>query len=315
MYPPRMGKRDLIAALAAGLVTGGVLGFATSQRSGRSRRIGRTSTVGPGLAAIPTDRGQDFADLGLGDSLGSRLAALPPTCSVSDNLAVTARPFVDPKRVVNFFLYRETFLDAGWTQEQLGSWDPDPLSPSRRGLFLSMFYALQNNNLPHPWNETTSGWDRGLGAHIDHVARARRNLDFSIVVYHRVWGLVVQPFEQGCLIQAARASEMGKAFGVHTSGDIRHVMKINVDADWALGHRIDEPTYILGEDGRYRMNITYLIAHEAGHHFGFGHVADRSSIMYEHVLNIPPTDPRPIWQSPADQMMALFNGLVGQLKE
>jgi hypothetical protein len=71
-------------------------------------------------------------------------------------------------RIMDFGIDRQSFLDRGWTDSQIGRWDPNN---KRKSLFLSAFYALQMNNpndLNHRWNEGSNDWDRGLGAHVDY---------------------------------------------------------------------------------------------------------------------------------------------------
>jgi len=217
----------------------------------------------------------------------------------------------DRTRVARFLLRRERFEALEWTPEQIGAWDPDPASPHRTGMFLSMFYALQLNNQPHPWNEVCDEQDRGLGAHIDQVARVRRGLDFSAVVYDRVGP---EMRSSDCILVPSRGeSHPGALAWYRPSGRFvrQNVITIRHDMPWALGHRMDEAPWIQGTDGRWRMNMTHLIAHEAGHHFGFPHVDVRPCIM--HSLSEGGADPRPVWQQPEVVMKPLFENLVDRL--
>ena len=142
---------------------------------------GRT-VVGAGYSTLPGQRPGTAI-------VGAGYATVPShgfSCGVPPGVLDASHHAGDRSRVVRFALRREDFEALAWTPEQIGAWDPDPASPLRSGLFLSMFYALQLNNQPHPWNEVCDDRDRGLGAHIDQVARVRRGLDFSAVVYDRV---------------------------------------------------------------------------------------------------------------------------------
>jgi len=176
-----------------------------------------------------------------------------------------------------------------------------------------MFYALQLNNQPHPWNEVCEDRDRGLGAHIDHVARVRRGLDFSAVVYDRVRP---QMGPSDCVVVAGRGEDCpGAAAWYRPSGRKfigQSVITIRQDLPWALGHRMDEDPWIQGTDGSWRMNMTHVIAHEAGHHFGFPHIDVRPCIM--HSTAESPADPRPVWQKPEVEMSRLFDSLVDRLE-
>ena len=58
--------------------------------------------------------------------------------------------------------------------------------------------------------------------------------------------------------------------------------------------------------------MTHVIAHEAGHHFGFPHIDVRPCIMHSKIES--PTDPRPVWQQPELEMNHLFERLVDRLE-
>ena len=94
-------------------------------------------------------------------------------CGVSNGLGLAGALAWEPRtteNVIDIGLDRQSFLDRGFSDEQLGRWNNGSTS-ERRGVFLSMFYALQHrnpNDPNHAWNEDVHDWDRGLGAHIDY---------------------------------------------------------------------------------------------------------------------------------------------------
>ena len=72
---------------------------------------------------------------------------------------------------------------------------------------------------------------------------------------------------------------------------------------------MNEDFWIRCLDDKYRMNMTYTIAHEAGHFFGFPHVDDEQSIIN---AEIGGTAERQRWQTP--QTDQLFVTLVGKIQ-
>jgi hypothetical protein len=222
--------------------------------------------------------------------------------------------------VASIGIDRQSFLDRGWPNERLGAWNGGS-SVARRGLFLSMFYALQNlhpQELGHPWNQGVHPWDRGLGAHIDHWKRLRCEREFYLYVNDHPIPLVgmaanvvgrtsnEMPFTQGPCGPKPGREILGCAGQFST-------IFIRTDYSYSLGQRIDEPVWIRGSDGMYRINISYIIAHECGHFFGFPHVSSPANMMFESLPQIDAERPR--WQTPDEQMRPLFDYIAGFLCE
>jgi hypothetical protein len=264
--------------------------------------------IGPGFAEIPASTG-----------FGLTGAAVYPRCGVATGGGFGLVDLNTPQttdRVVDIGLDRQSFLSRGWSEEDLGRWN-NGSKRERRGLFLSMFYALQMNNandLSHSWNEAAHDWDRGLGAHIDYWAKAERHLPFYLYVYDNPnspsrKGIIVGRNSGEIPFSSGRPCSGANVIGCVEGSDIIY---LRADYSWALGHRIDEPIWIKGTDERFRFNITYLIAHEAGHFFGFPHVEDDGSIMNP-VIG-PDPNKRPRWQVPDSQMRPLFAALARKLK-
>lgn len=260
--------------------------------------------TGPGFDQQPS------VDPGSGDSTtypSCRFSALQEIALVAGN-----RPQAS-ERVIDIGLDRDSFTSRGWPEGLLGAWNNGALT-GRRGIFLSMFYALQMgdpHDLSHPWNEPTTSWDRGLSAHIDYWTQQQRHLSYRLFVYDNY----NPPTRRGVIV-GRRGNEAPFFGGGPCAGAIGCAGgddKIYVQSDfsWALGHRIDAPVWIQGPDGKWRMNISYVIAHEVGHFFGFPHVNDTGCIMNPQIGG--DRHKRPLWQVPENQMNPLFANLARQV--
>lgn len=269
-----------------------------------SMNAGFEDVVGPGFEIIPEIyiAGNDtYPRCGV-----EQVSKLEPTEFLRDS----EPKFEDPLRTFNIGLDRQSFLDRGWTNEQLGAWNGGSFG-ARRGLFLSMFHALQNlhpQELGHAWNEQVHAWDRGFGAHIDHWKRARCDREFYLYVYDSSIPLILTngivvgrnsnepPFSGGG--QCSTPNTIGCAGGGRT-------IYLRTDYSYSLGTRIDNSVWILGSDQMFRFNISYLIAHECGHFFGFPHVPSSESMMN---ATLGPNRPR--WQTPDNLMKPLFENVA-----
>lgn len=220
------------------------------------------------------------------------------------------------ERLIDVGLDRQSFLDRGWREDQIGSWSNGSTSPTnRRGLFLSMFYALQMNNAaigPHPWNEQSNDWDRGLGAHIDWWCSSEHGFGYRMYVYDHA-----NPPTKRAIIVGRHSTEYPFSAGGPCSGErvigcagASEVIYIRTDWPYSLGRRIDDAMYVLDSDGVYRLNITYLIAHEMGHYMGFGHVQHPECIMNPTIVNNPK---KQRWQIPEDITIQMFKQLSNYL--
>ena len=211
------------------------------------------------------------------------------------------RPF-RTQRVMDFGIDRQSFLDRGWTNSQIGRWDPNN---KRKSLFLSAFYALQMNNPNDPnhrWNEPSNSWDRGFGAHIDYSCKKVTSKPFNLFVYDSLQapnlvGRIVgrrasePPFEGTSAIGMAPWDEGG--------------IFINTDANFALGERMDVNSWV-GKN----INLSHVIAHEAGHWFGFDHVSNCQQCMMHPSIG---GEFIPRWQYKGEVMDRLFNELARKL--
>jgi hypothetical protein len=206
------------------------------------------------------------------------------------------------QRVMDFGIDRKSFLDRGWTNSQIGSWNP---INKRKSLFLSAFYALQMNNandLKHPWNEPSHDWDRGLGAHIDFWSKHVTGKPFNLYVYDSLQA----PNLVGRIV-GRRTNEApfngGSAIGMAPwdGGGIF----INTDVDFALGERMDVNSWV-GE----KINLSHVIAHEAGHWFGFDHVTNCQKCMMNPAIG---GDFIVRWQYKGEVMNVLFTELARKL--
>lgn len=207
------------------------------------------------------------------------------------------------QRVMDFGIDRQSFRDRGWSDSQIGRWDPNN---KRKSLFLSAFYALQMNNPNDPnhrWNERSDSWDRGFGAHIDYSSKKITGKPFNLFVYDSLQasnlvGRIVgrrtseSPFN-------GRSSVLGNAPGAN--GEIF----INTDANFALGERMDVNSWVGS-----RINLSHVIAHEAGHWFGFDHVSNCPQCMMNPSVG---GSFIPRWQYKGEVMDKLFNELARKL--
>lgn len=206
-------------------------------------------------------------------------------------------------RLMDFGIDRQSFRDRGWTDAQIGRWDPNN---KRKSLFLSAFYALQMNNPNDPnhrWNEPCDSWDRGFGAHIDYSCKKVIGKPFNLFVYDSLQapnlvGRIVgrrtseAPFNGRSRVLAMAPFEGGGIF-------------INTDINFALGERMDVNSRV-GKN----INLSHVIAHEAGHWFGFDHVSNCPQCMMNPSLG---EDFVPRWQYKGEVMDKLFNELARKL--
>ena len=222
--------------------------------------------------------------------------------NLAENGWLNDSPF-STNRVMDFGIDRQSFIDRGWTNEQIGRWNPQD---KRKSLFLSAFYALQMNNANdpnHPWNEPSHDWDRGLGAHIDYWSKQVTLLPFHLYVYDSLNAPALVGRIVGRSTKEApfngRKSVVGNAPGAN--GEIF----INTDTDWALGERMDVNSSV-----GTRLNLSHVIAHEAGHWFGFDHTETCKKCMMNRSLG---GNFFPRWQERHDIMNPLFAELARKL--
>lgn len=225
--------------------------------------------------------------------------------SLTENGWLNPGPFRNT-RVMDFGIDRQSFRDRGWTDVQIGRWNPDSGS-KRKSLFLSAFYALQMNNANdpnHSWNEPSHAWDRGLGAHIDYWCKEVTRKPFYLYVYDdflrapTLVGRIVgrrtneAPFDGSTNVVGIAPGRNGEIF-------------INTDTSWALGERMDVTSWV----GR-SLNLSHVIAHEAGHWFGFDHVSTCDKCIMNSSLggNFVPR-----WQERSEIMNRLFAELARKL--
>ena len=209
---------------------------------------------------------------------------------------------ISTKRVMDFGIDRQSFLDRGWTDEQIGRWNPQD---KRKSLFLSAFYALAMNNANepnHPWNEPSHDWDRGLGAHIDYWTKQETGKPFYLYTYDSLnapslVGRIVGRRTNEAPFNGSKA--IGNAPG--RNGEIF----INTDIDWALGERMDVNTWV-----GTKFNLSHVIAHEAGHWFGFDHTETCPKCMMNRTVG---GNFFPRWQERDDIMNPLFAELARKL--
>jgi hypothetical protein len=218
---------------------------------------------------------------------------------------------------IDIGLDRQSFIDRGWTDAQLGRWN-NGATQDRKGLFLSMFYALQMNNPSigiHPWNEGCNDWDRGLGAHIDFWTKDKHGFPYQLYVYD----YPVPPKRQGVIV-GRTSNEAPFAGGgpcsipnaIGCAGGGSDLICVNTSASFSLGRRIDDLSIVLDNDGQHRINLTYLLAHEVGHFYGFDHINDSSNIMFP---SIGGNNLRPKWQTPEGISNPMFWALADALDQ
>ena len=97
-----------------------------------------------------------------------------------------------------------------------------------------------------------------------------------------------------------------------TTATFRQALSVGVVGGFALGCRMDKPSWIWKkEDGGRRtyLNLSHLIAHEVGHFFGFPHINDENSIMY---CSLGADKPQR-WQEPEPYNL-FFKALAYKLK-
>lgn len=244
--------------------------------------------------------------VGLGLTFSSQTAE---RCEVEQGLSLAGGLAWEPRAtnyVIDIGLDRQSFLDRGFSEESLGRWNGGSHS-ERRGVFLSMFYALQNKNPNepnHPWNEEVHDWDRGLGAHLDYWRQSLHQKPYYLYAYDHP-----NPPTRRGVITARRSDEWpfkekkAGVAGTYFANSDQIYIKSDYSSGWACGHRFDEGDLILGEDRKYRYNLTFIIAHEVGHFFGFDHVADKNALMHPNVLRW--------WQTPkTDEMFRTVAGKI-----
>ncbi len=212
------------------------------------------------------------------------------------------------QRVMDFGIDRQSFRDRGWTDSKIGRWDPNN---KRKSLFLSAFYALQMNNpnVPnHRWNEPCDSWDRGFGAHIDYSSKKITGKPFNLFVYdslqapNLVCRIVGRRLNESPFSDYPYNSDPGLlAIAPGENGEIF----INTDGDFALGERMDVNSRVGS-----RINLSHVIAHEAGHWFGFDHVSNCPQCMMNPSLGGSFV---PRWQYKGEVMDKLFNELARKL--
>lgn len=212
-------------------------------------------------------------------------------------------------RSMNFAIDRTSFLDRGWSESDIGTFDP---RNKRKSLLLSAFYALQMNNphdIDHPWNEKSDGWDRGLSAHIDYWCNSVTGKTFEIYVYESIESA---PHVTGTIVGRRSTETPFKERGrgvIGVAPGRRGEIWINTDARFAFGERMDVNSWV--PSAGFRINLSQLLAHEAGHWFGFAHndTTDRG-IMYPSIGGDFP----PRWQLPEGPMQEIFRQLATKLK-
>lgn len=210
-------------------------------------------------------------------------------------------------RAMDVGLDRQSFLDRGWTEQQLGRF------PNKtESLFLSMYYALQlgDPNPPtHPWSEQVHNWDRGLTAHIDYYLNEQHGQHFSMYAYDHA-----KPPTRRAILVGRRSTEppfttVCKGSNVIGCAGASDKIYIRTDYSYALGYRLDDSAHIL-KDGRYFVNISYLISHEAGHFFGLPHVNDPGGIMYYQLG----AQPKQHWHHSSLETQRLLRELAHRLR-
>lgn len=213
-------------------------------------------------------------------------------------------PFRDT-RLMDFGIDRRSFTERGWTDEQIGRWNPND---KRRSLFLSAFYALQMNNPNdpnHAWNEPSHDWDRGLGAHIDYWTKSETGQPFNLFVYDSLGA----PNLVGRIVgRRTKEAPFNGREVVGNAPGLNGEIFINTEINWALGERMDANSWV-GAEGR--LNLSHVIAHEAGHWFGFDHVSTCKRCMMNRSLG---GNFFPRWQERSDVMNPLFAELASKLQ-
>jgi hypothetical protein len=222
--------------------------------------------------------------------------------SLTDNGWLNPGPFRNT-RIMDFGIDRQSFRDRGWTDSQIGHWDPNN---KRKSLFLSAFYALQMNNpndLNHRWNERSHDWDRGLGAHIDYWSKQVTRKPFNLFVYDSL-----QAPNLVARIVGRRTSEApfnGKSSVLGNAPGQNGEIFINTDGNFAIGERMDVNSWV-GKN----INLSHVIAHEAGHWFGLDHVTNCEQCMMNPSIG-GTFSPR--WQLKSEVMNPLFIELAKKL--
>ncbi len=196
---------------------------------------------------------------------------------------------VDPtvtRNVLNVGLDRGSFLRRGYTNQQLGGWQGGNPA-SKRGVFLSLFYALQLNNpneRNNPWNENENVENkfRGLGAIIDSHAKAQygpqKAYFINVFDNDRLEGLDAVIVGRN-LDEAPFNDEKQCKDGLGCAAPGQKNIYIRADANWTLGLRLDKPYYARGTTAT-QVNLTHVLAHQVLHFLGFPHQEAKDSILY-----------------------------------
>jgi hypothetical protein len=195
---------------------------------------------------------------------------------------------------VDVGLDRQSFLDRGWKDGQLGTLNT--VGNSSFTVTVSLLYAVQvgdvsvNRDKGHAHREAVlshlrgkvEGEYRGLGAQIDDRARAAKRF-FHMYAYDvpnpptRRFSVVCRnrneyPFNQKGPFQSAAGVAPGP------NGEIFIAATLTDGYAWALGEKLDKGG-AWQEGTQWKLNLTTVISHEAGHCFGLDHINVPGSIM------------------------------------
>lgn len=244
-------------------------------------------------------------------STGCNVGQKNPLSYMAVAASLTRKPQT-VERVVDIGLDRQSFIDRGWTEDMLGSYE-NGSKVKKRGIFLSMYYALQigqPEDNKNPWHEAIGDFHRGLGAHIDYYLWEQHKKHFRLYAYDNLNA----PTRRGSIVgrksTEAPFFDGGDCSGTNVVGCAGADDKIYIrtDYNWIFGKRLDAPVRI-EENGRYYVNITYTITHEVGHFFGMNHTSSPDSIMYP-VLG---TNSNQSWHDSSLQQQNVFRELSHKL--